>query len=81
MTAGADPLLARLTDLAARRFGERARALGPEDDLFEALGIDSLQALDLLTDLEDAFDVELPDYELQGVTTLSGLAAVLARRL
>ena len=69
--------LARLTDLAAERFGERARSLGPDDDFFEVLGIDSLQALDLLTDLEEAFEVEIPDYELDGVTTLGALADVV----
>ena len=76
-----DPqVLARLGDLAAQRFGDRARALAPDTDLFEGLGIDSLQALDLLTDLEEAFGVEIPDYELQGASTLAGLAAVIARR-
>lgn len=73
-------LVRRLAELAAARFGERAAQLGAEDDLFEVLGIDSLAALDLLTDLEDAFGVEIPDYELQGVTTLGGLAAVIRRR-
>lgn len=73
-------VLARLTELAAARFGDRARALSPEADLFEALGIDSLQALDLLTDLEEAFAVEIPDYELQGANTLAALAAVIRSR-
>ena len=54
--------------------------LAPDDDLFEVLGIDSLQALDLLTDLEDAFDVEIPDYEVQGVNTLGGLAELIEAR-
>jgi len=49
--------------------------------MFEVLGIDSLQAMDLLTDLEEAFDVEIPDYELQGVNTLGGLAALIAERV
>jgi acyl carrier protein len=70
----------RLRDLAVARFGSRAASLGPDDDLFEALGIDSLAALDLLTDLERAFDVEIPDWEVQGVTTLRGLSDVIARR-
>jgi acyl carrier protein len=70
----------RLRDLAGARFGGKARELGSDDDLFERLGIDSLQALDLLTDLEEAFGIEIPDYELQGVSTLSGLAAVIRRR-
>jgi acyl carrier protein len=73
--------LTQLQALAGRRFGDKAATLSAEDDFFEALGIDSLQALDLLTDLEDAFDVEVPDYELQGVNTFAGLAAVIELRL
>jgi len=74
-----DAVLTRLSGLAVDRFGAGAEALGPDDDLFDTLGIDSLQALDLLTDIEEAFDVEIPDYEIQGVTTLSGLAEVIGR--
>ena len=69
----------RLKQLAVERFGDRATTLGPDDDLFDSLGIDSLQALDLLTDIEEAFDVEIPDYEVSGVTTLGGLAEVIGR--
>jgi acyl carrier protein len=75
-----DRVLARLTDLAAARFGPRAAALPHDADLFEVLGIDSLQALDLLTDLEEAFAIEIPDYELQGANTLAALAAVIRSR-
>jgi acyl carrier protein len=71
--------LQTLHALAVTRFGDAAKALGPDDDLFDVLGIDSLQALDLLTDLEEAFDVEIPDYEIQGVTTLGGLVVVIER--
>lgn len=74
-------ILTRLRSLAATRFGEAARELDPEADFFEALGIDSLQALDLLTDLEEAFDVEVPDYELAEVTSFAALATVLEARL
>ena len=73
--------LDKLQSLAVKRFGDAAGSLKPDDDLFETLGIDSLQALDLLTDLEEAFDVEIPDYELQGVNTLGGLADVIEERL
>ena len=75
-----DELVQQLQQLAIKRFGPRAAALDADADLFEVLGIDSLQALDLLTDLEEAFRVEVPDYELEGVTTLGGLAAVIRRR-
>ncbi len=76
-----DAILTKLQSLAVTRFGEAAGSLAPTDDLFETLGIDSLAALDLLTDLEEAFDLEIPDYELQGVNTLGGLADVIRSRL
>lgn len=71
----------RLISLAAARFGKDAASLSPEDDFFQTLGIDSYQAMDLLTEIEDTFGVEIPDYELQGVTTFQGLAEVIGRRL
>ena len=74
-------ILDTLKKLAVQRFGAKAEVLRPDDDLFEVLGIDSLQALDLLTDLEEAFDVEIPDYELQGVNTLAGLAELIGSRV
>lgn len=73
-------IVTQLQALAAARFGEAARTLDADADMFDTLGIDSLQALDLLTDLEEAFGIEIPDYELQGVTTLAGLAAVIRSR-
>ena len=76
-----DPTTARLTELAAKQFGKDPTNLKPDDDMFEALGIDSLQALDLLTDLEEAFNVEIPDYELQGMNSFAQLAEVIRRRL
>lgn len=73
--------LTRLQQLAVQRFGDKAAHVVPDADFFEALGIGSLQALDLLTDLEDAFDVEVPDYELQGINTFRALANVIEQRL
>jgi acyl carrier protein len=72
--------VARLLQLAARRFRVDPARLSPDDDLFSALGIDSVQALALLSELEDTFDVEIPDYELQDARTFRALAAVVDRR-
>jgi acyl carrier protein len=74
-------LLDRLLQLARRRFGARAERLTPGDDLYASLGIDSMQAMTLLTSIEDEFGIEVPDYELQGIRTMSSLADVVARRL
>ncbi|HET7748182.1 MAG TPA: acyl carrier protein [Terriglobales bacterium] len=67
--------------LAARHFKVPQEKLSPDDDFFQKLGIDSLQALELLTRLENHFQVELPDYELQGVSDFRTLAERIQSRL
>lgn len=76
-----DALTARLLDLAAAKFSRPRASLSPEQDLFDALEIDSVDAMTLLTALETEFRIEIPDYEIQDVRTFSGLADVIARRL
>lgn len=77
----ANDLLPRLITLAGERFGKRSADLLPADDLFDSLGIDSVEAMSLLTALEETFGVEIPDYEVQDVRTFEELAAVIARRV
>jgi acyl carrier protein len=76
-----DQTLTEILDLAAAHFKVPRAKLSPDDDFFKALGIDSLQTLDLLTKLENHFHVELPDYELQGVTDFRTLASKIQARL
>jgi len=79
------PTLDQTTDeileLAATHFKVPREKLTPEDDFFEKLKIDSLQALELLTRLEHHFRVELPDYEMQGVSSFRVLAERIQSRL
>ena len=76
-----DNTLDQLIQLAASHFQVSAQELNPDDDFFKKLKINSLQALDLLTRLETHFNVELPDYELQGVTDFRTLAERIQSRL
>lgn len=71
----------QVLNLTAAHFNVPRAQLGPDDDLFKKLGIDSLQALDLLTRLENHFHVELPDYEVQGVADFRTLAELIQARL
>ena len=73
--------LDEIMDLAAQHFKVSRAKLRPDEDFFKTLNIDSLQALDLLTRLENHFHVELPDYELQGVTDFRTLAERIHARL
>ena len=73
--------LDEILNLAAQHFKVSRDRLQPDQDFFKALNIDSLQALDLLTRLEHHFHVEMPDYELQGVTDFRTLASRIQARL
>ena len=73
--------LTEILDLAAAQFKVPREKLSPDDDFFKTLKIDSLQALSLLTRLEQHFNVELPDYELQGVSDFRTLAERIQSRL
>ena len=77
----ADQTLEEILNLAATHFQVPRAELAPDDDFFRKLGINSLQALELLTRLEQHFGVELPDYELQGVSDFRTLAERIQARL
>lgn len=77
----ANQTLDEILTLAAAHFKVPRERLSPDGDFFETLGVDSLQTLDLLTRLEHHFHVELPDYELQGVTDFRTLASKIQARL
>src|SRR3989442_14166660 len=76
-----DRTLDQILDLAAAHFKVPRQKLTPDDDFFKTLKIDSLQALDLLTRLEHHFNIELPDYELQGVSDFRTLASRIQSRM
>jgi len=77
----AEQTIDEVLDLAARHFNVPRESLSADDDFFKKLGINSLQALDLLTRLESHFRIELPDYELQGVSDFRTLADRIQSRL
>jgi acyl carrier protein len=70
-----------ILDLAVKQFKVAPGSLKAEDDFYKKLGIDSLQALELLSRLENHFSIELPDYEVQGVSDFKTLAERVQARL
>ncbi len=76
-----DKTLDEVLNLAATHFKVAREQLTPDDDFFQKLGIDSMQTLELLTRLENHFGIELPDYEMQGVSDFRTLAERIQSRL
>ena len=76
-----DDTVDQILTLASNHFKVPREQLSPTDDFFKTLKIDSLQALELLTRLENHFHIELPDYEVQGVSDFRTLAERIQSRL
>ncbi len=76
-----EAIINEILELAAAHFKIPREQLRPDDDFFKTLGINSLQALGLLTRIEHHFHIELPDYELQGVSDFRTLAKRIQSRL
>lgn len=74
-------VLEKLFDLSSKKFNVEKSSLSSNDDFFEKLHINSIQALSLLTDLEKEFSIEIPDYELQDVKTFDQLAQLITSRI
>ena len=70
-----------ILELATVQFKVPVGSLAAEDDFYKKLGIDSLQALEMLSRLENHFRIELPDYEVQGVSDFKTLAQRIQARL
>ena len=79
--ASNDSILEKLLKLAAKRFERDTSDLGPDDDFFDRLDINSYQAMELLTEIEDEWGIEIPDYEVQDVRTFGALAKLISDRI
>lgn len=82
VTRLAPPELAVMDEIRRLAVAELQRegALDPDDDLVEALQLDSLTRLTLIVAIEDRFRIALPDDELERVRTLADLSRLVARR-
>jgi acyl carrier protein len=76
-----DQTIQEILELATKHFKRAPGSLKAEDDFYQKLGIDSLQTLELLSRLENHFHIELPDYEVQGVSDFKTLAERVQSRL
>jgi len=60
----------RLVSLIAEKLGVEPGEVTPEAKFIDDLGADSLDIVELIMDLEDEFDLEIPDEEAEKLSTV-----------
>ena len=74
----ADPILAEIAR-AARTVLGRPVVVRPETDIARDLDVDSLAMMNIVMELEDAFDLSIPLDRLASIQTVGELAALITQ--
>ena len=67
--------------IIAEQLGVEASSVTPDSSFTEDLGADSLDAVELIMAIEEAFDIEIPDEEAETMTTPAECVAAIKAKL
>ena len=66
-------VLEKVKKILAEQFDVEEEKIGPDTSIINDLGADSLDVVDLLMSIEDEFEVEVPDDEIENIKTVEDL--------
>ena len=70
-------VLEKVKAILAEQFDVDEDKITVDTDLQEDLGADSLDVVDLLMSIEDEFEVEVPDEEIENIKTVGALVSYI----
>ena len=70
-------VLEKVKAILAEQFDVEEEKITADTDLQEDLGADSLDVVDLLMSIEDEFEVEVPDEEIENIKTVGALVSYI----
>ncbi|MDY4084392.1 MAG: acyl carrier protein [Ruminococcus bromii] len=70
-------VLEKIKAILAEQFDVEEDKITADTDLQEDLGADSLDVVDLLMSIEDEFEVEVPDEEIENIKTVGALVSYI----
>ena len=71
----------RVKRIIAEKYGVDPSELKPETRFIEDLGADSLSTIELIAELEEEFNIEIPDEEAEKNQTVGQAIEYMIRRL
>lgn len=70
-------VLEKVKNILAEQFDVEEDSITPETDIQQDLGADSLDVVDLLMSIEDEFEIEVPDEEIENIHTVEDLVSYI----
>lgn len=74
-------VMEKVAALLAAQFEVDASSITADTDFVEDLSADSLDVVDMLMSLEDEFDVEIPDSEIENIHTVGDLVSFIEENM
>ena len=72
-------VLEKIKEILSEQFDTEEDAITVETNLQDDLGADSLDVVDLLMSIEDEFEVEIPDEEVENIKTVGALVEYIEK--
>ena len=66
-------ILEKVKAILSEQFDVEEDTITPETNIADDLGADSLDVVDLLMSIEDEFEIEIPDDEVENIRTVGEL--------
>ena len=74
-------VLEKVKMILSNQFDVEEDAITPETNIADDLGADSLDVVDMLMSLEDEFDVEIPDEEIERISTVGEMVTYIEENM
>ncbi|MEE9609005.1 MAG: acyl carrier protein [Myxococcota bacterium] len=71
----------RIRSIVAEQLGVDLSEVTPEASILDDLGADSLDVVELVMTLEDEFDIEVPDEDVEGMRTIGDVERYVEARV
>lgn len=74
-------IVAKIIQALAEYLKRDAALIKDADHLRDDLGLDSMAVIELLYKIEETFNIQIPDQDLQGLSTVGSVASYVQHRL
>jgi acyl carrier protein len=71
----------KVREIVASQLGVEESEVTPEASILDDLGADSLDVVELVMALEEEFDLEVPDEDVETLRTIGDVARYIAERV